>query len=406
MFDSKLELMEKIRTGEDSFIEFKEIRVKDGRVVDPNTESIAGEICAFANSEGGVLLFGVSDAGIIAGISEEDIGKVEGWVTNICQHNCVPPVRPVISKLLLPDVKGVDKRVLKLDIIKSLFVHATSGGVYYHRIGSSKQGMTPPELARLFQQRRQGVIFDEQPVREAGAHDLDLELLRPFLRESPLERNQLLSNLSILTRVDDSLCPTAGGLLNFSREPQKYLPSAYIEAAVYKGTRLDSNELVHGEKIMGPLSAQIDGAVTFVDRFMLRPARKEAGREDFPQLSMKAVHEAIVNAVAHRDYSIYGSKIRLFLFRDRLEVYSPGRLPNTITLENIMDRQFSRNQLIVSFLSKMKSPKTGRAYIEARGEGVRLIFEESLRLAGKEPVYKLPGEELLLIIWAAEPPVE
>lgn len=114
-------------------------------------------------------------------------------------------------------------------------MHATSGGVYYHRIGSSKQIMTPQELARLFQQRGQGVIFDEQPVREAGVRDLDPDLLRPFLRESPLERSQLLRNLSILTGVDDSLCPTVGGLLNFSREPQKYLPSAYIAAAVYKG---------------------------------------------------------------------------------------------------------------------------------------------------------------------------
>ena len=108
---------------------------------------------------------------------------------------------------------------------------------------------------------------------------------------------------------------------------------------------------------------------------------------------------AFANAVAHRDYSISGSKIRLFMFADRLELYSPGDLPNTVTLENMPFRVFTRNQLLVSFLSRMKSKKTNQSYLESRGEGVMRIISESEAISGKKPEYKLLGQELLLTIW-------
>ncbi|MBM4049205.1 MAG: transcriptional regulator, partial [Planctomycetes bacterium] len=167
-----------------------------------------------------------------------------------------------------------------------------------------------------------------------------------------------------------------------------------------------SDDLVHSELIEGRVDAQIDDATAFVDRFMLKPARKPAGREDHPQYDIGAVHEAIVNAVAHRDYSIAGSKIRLFLFSDRLDLYSPGRLPNTLTIETMPFRVFTRNQLLVSFLSRMKSRRTGRAFLESRGEGVRKILGASEAHSGRRPVYAHFGEELRLTIWAKPSPHE
>ena len=98
------------------------------------------------------------------------------------------------------------------------------------------------------------------------------------------------------------------------------------------------------------------------------------GTED-DAYDIEVVDEAVVNAVAHRDYSVSGSKIRLFLFADRLELYSPGKLPNGITIEQMPYRTFTRNQLLVSFLSKMRSKRTGRVFLESRGEGVRKILE-------------------------------
>ena len=125
-----------------------------------------------------------------------------------------------------------------------------------------------------------------------------------------------------------------------------------------------------------------------------------------PQYDLGAVHEAIVNAIAHRDYSIAGSKTRLFLFADRLELYSPGTLPNTLTIETMPFRVFTRNQLLVSFLSRLKSRRTSRAFLESHGEGVRRILQASEAHAGRRPVYELFGEELRLKIWAKPSPHE
>ena len=102
---------------------------------------------------------------------------------------------------------------------------------------------------------------------------------------------------------------------------------------------------------------------------------------------LDVVDEAVVNAVAHRDYAISGSKIRLFLFADRLELYSPGKLPNTITLDDMPYRTFTRNQLLVSFLSRIRSRRTGQVFLESRGEGARKILQDGEAHAGRRPVY-------------------
>jgi len=260
----------------------------------------------------------------------------------------------------------------------------------------------------LFQQRGRAFVFDEQPVFTATPEDLDRPSLERFFdATASLPWLDLLSNTRVLARDENGVDrPTVAGLLAFGVAPGDHLFSAYIEAAVYRGSRFTSDELVHTEQISGRVDDQIDGATRFVERFMLKPAVKPSGREDFPQYTIGAVHEAIVNAVAHRDYSVGGSKIRLFLFADRLELYSPGSLPNTLTIETMPYRVFTRNQLLVGFLSKIKSKRTGRAFLESRGEGVRRILEESQQHSGRKPEYKVFDDELLLTIWAKPSPHE
>lgn len=247
--------------------------------------------------------------------------------------------------------------------------------------------------------------LDEQPVPTALVEDLDQESLEAHFRPTAIPWTDLLRNTRVLTTGVDAVDrPTVAGLLAFAKSPRLHLPSAYIEAAVYRGTMLTSDHLIHSAALEGRVSEQIDDASAFVERFMLKPARKPAGREDYPQYDIGAVHEAVVNAVAHRDYSIAGSKIRLFLFDDRLELYSPGALPNTLTIETMPFRVFTRNQLLVSFLARMRSRRTGRAFLESRGEGVRTILEVSEAHAGRRPQYELFGEELRLTIWAQPSP--
>ncbi len=403
MFDTLDEIREQLRAGEDAFAEFKEIQVTSRGVRSPNTEDIAGEMVAFANADGGVLFLGVDDGGVVRGLADETTAVVEVWTVNVATNNCDPPIRPLIRKIRLPTPDGGDTLVMLVEIRRSLYVHRTSGGRYYARVGSTKRDLTAQELARLFQQRGRAFVFDEQAVPDATEEDFDRPSLEAFFGEAPAV-SLLINTRAVVADEAGRYRPTVAGLLAFSLAPRRHLPSAFIEAAVYHGHRLSSEDLVHSDSIEGSVASQIDDATAFVERFMLRPARKPDGRVDYPQYVVSAVHEAVVNAVVHRDYSISGSKIRLFLFADRIELYSPGSLPNTLTLETMAFRVFTRNQLLVRFLSKMRSRWTGHAYLESRGEGVRRILEESERHAGRRPEYRLLGQELLLTIWAKSSP--
>lgn len=408
MFDTKLEILDQLRAGEDARAEFKDVRLGDRSVVSPNTEDMAGEMVAFANAEGGVIFLGVDDNGVVHGLPHDQAQIIEQSVVNIATNNCEPAVRPILRKEILPRADGSEGLVMLVEIKHGLYVHRTFGGRYYLRVGTTKRDLTPQELARLFQQRGRAFVFDEQPVPTAAIEDLHRPSLEHFSGgSSSIPWHDLLRNTRIVAADEDGIeRPTVAGLLVFGSAPQSCLASACIDAAVYRRDQLTSENLVHAQRIDGRVDEQIDDATAFVERFMLKPARKPAGREDFPQYDLGAVHEAIVNAVSHRDYSLSGSRIRIFMFADRLELYSPGGLPNTLTLETMQFRVFTRNQLLVTFLSRTRSRRTGRAFLESRGEGVRRILEAGERHSGRTPVYELFGEELRLTIWAKPSPHE
>ena len=274
-----------------------------------------------------------------------------------------------------------------MDVPRGLYVHGTSGGHYYTRVGSTKRDLSPMELARLFQQRGREYVFDEQPVLAAAVEDLNRNRLEAFFGRSPtIPWLDLLRNTRVTFRDEDGVDrPTVAGLLVFATEPTEFLASGSIEAACYRGTRLSSDDLVHAERLAGPVSDQIDAGIAFAARFMQPSPDKRPTTGTAPAYDLDVVDEAIVNAVAHRDYAIAGSKIRLFLFADHLELYSPGKLPNTITLDNMPYRTFTRNQLLVSFLSRLRSKRTGQVFLESRGEGVRKILEDGEAHSGSPP---------------------
>ena len=394
MFDTRDQILNQLRAGEDGRSEFKEVRFGDRGVLAPNTQELAGELVAFANAAGGGVFLGVDDSGAVRGIPLERVDTVEHWLLNVATHNCDPPIRLVIRKALLPGAEGDEERVLLAEVPRGLYVHRTSGGRYYTRIGSTKQDLTPPELARLFQQRGREYVFDEQPVLAATVEDLNRNRLEAFFGRSPtIPWLDLLRNTRVIFQDEDGMDrPTVAGLLVFATEPTEFLASGAIEAACYRGIRLSSDDLTHAERLAGPVSDQIDAGIAFVARFM------QTGGS--PQYDIDVVDEAIVNAVAHRDYAIAGSKIRLFLFADRLELYSPGKLPNTIAIADMAYRTFTRNQLLVSFLSRIRSKRTGQVFLESRGGGVRKILEDGEAHSGRRPKYELFGDELRLTLWA------
>ena len=406
MFDTTEQILNQLRAGEDGLAEFKVLRFGDRGVLSPNTEDLAGELVAFANAAGGVVFLGIDDSGTVAGIPPERLDAVEHWIVNVATHNCEPPIRPILRKVVLPAATSEERHVLLAEVPGGLYVHRTFGGRYYLRVGSTRRDLTPPELARLFQQRGREYVFDEQPVLAATVDHLNRHRLEAFFGRSPtIPWLDLLRNTRVTLRDEGGVDrPTVAGLLTFGTEPTEFLPSGSIEAACYAGERLSSDDLVHAERLAGRAPDQIDAAVAFAAQFMQHASPTGPAGSSGLRYDLDVVDEAIVNAVAHRDYAISGSKTRLFLFADRLELYSPGGLPNTITLDEMPYRTFTRNQLLVSFLSRIRSKRTGQVFLESRGEGVRKILQDGEAHSGRRPEYELFGDELRLTLWAKNGP--
>ena len=398
MYDSLSELLQKIRSGEDSTIEFKREM--------PHRRSLADEIAAFANAKAGVILIGVDDDGIIVGLDKAQLNPAETLVVEICQDSIEPPVSVFTEKLWLDD-----KDVLKIEVPRSLYVHRSPGG-YFVRQGSSKRMMRTEHLARLLQSRSQARIisFDEQFVPNTRLSTLRRDLYQRFFTEELAEHEveDLLLMRNLLVREDGELRASVAGLLLCHDRPDDYLYNSFIQAVFYRGTKMDANYQIDAQDFRGPLDQQILDAYKFVQKHNQVSATKNIGRTEQPQYSMRAVFEALVNAVVHRDYSRTASKIRLFMFADRLELISPGALSNTLSVERLRYGQATRNELLARLLSEIiVEDNVGRQvarryFLERRGEGVGIILDESKALSGKVPFYEQIDETLHLTIFAAK----
>ncbi len=405
------ELIRRIRLGEDSALELKAVVLERGRVTGPRRDDFADELAAFANAKGGMVVLGVDDSTKqVLGIPLGDLDAVESWVREICNDSVKPALDADIYRLELDGVDGGPVPVIRVDVSRSLFVHKSPGG-YFRRLGSSKRETSPDALARLFQERSQSrlIRFDESPVPGTKPEDLDYSLTVRFLREESTGEGvteNAARKLRLVADDDDGVARlTLAGVLLCTREPQEWLPHAYVQAVSYAGERTDLNYQTDSRDILGPLDEQVAEALHFVRRNMLVRATKGTGRVERPQFSERAVFEAVVNAVAHRDYSMAGQRVRLHMFGDRLELYIPGALANTLTPDTLHLRQANRNELIVSLLARCPAPTgVGRVNLmDRRGDGVPIILQESRDLSGSSPVYTLIDEgELRLVIQAAD----
>ena len=404
------DLVRHIRLGEDGRVEFKQLFFSGNRVTDPKRNEIADELAALANGRGGTLVLGVHDkTHEILGIPLARLDAAEAWVREICNDSIKPPLDDAyIRKLELPRDDGALVPIIRVDVPRSLFVHESPGG-YFRRVGSSARRLRADSLARLFQERSQSRVirFDESVVPWTTPEHLDDRLIRRFLRDEATANEDMLGKLRIIGTDPDGVARlTLASALLCTPRPQEWLPHAQIQAVSYAGERHDVNYQNDARDLDGPLDVQIAEALHFVRRNMLVRATKVTARVDCPQFSERAVFEALVNAVAHRDYSMAGARVRLHLFADRLELYVPGELVNTLTIDSLHLRQANRNELIVSLLGRCPAPAgLGRSHLmDRRGDGVPIIRRECRELTGRLPEYTLIDDsELRLVIPAADP---
>ena len=308
-------------------------------------------------------------------------------------------------------------RWLRSRFPRGLWVHRSLGG-YVRRIGDSVREMDTAALVRLFEQRGQlGARFDRQLVEDASLEDLDPRLVDRFVE--PVDggdRTAALAKLDMVAEDEAGVArPTVTGPLFGTRWPQRWLPQAFIQSVAYRGKSV--SEALQSARYQldakdndGPIDDQVEYACRFVARNQRVEASKHMGRRDWPQYDLAAVFEAVVNAVAHRDYSIRGSKVRLRMFSDRIELYSPGALPDSMRVADLSRKRRVRNPAIANLLARCPVPdgiESLRSTLMARKrDGVPAIVARSRRLSGKEPVYELFGNQLRLTIYAADPAAE
>ena len=371
------ELLELIRNNENSGVEFKRDDVRP--------EVLAKELCALANLEGGHILLGVEDDGTITGLTR-DPHKAEEWVMNICRGDALRP--PLIPYWETVGVNGRTVGIVSLPAdLPDKPYKARRGQAWqvFVRRGSVSVEASREEEARLYQSS--GLLrYDIRPVAGTSLNDLDLRRLRAYFQyvreqeapdgEERLGWERLLINTDFMIEDRGRSIATVGGILLFGLNPNRWLPQAGITAIAYEGEERDyaAREDV---RLRGPLTplvdeargitdnGLIDQAVSFVNRNIGHSARLVgARREDNSDYPPEAVREAIVNAVAHRDYTIAVADIEVAIFSDRMEIISPGRLPNTVTVDKMRSGyRATRNELIKEVLRDYR-------YVDARGLGV------------------------------------
>ena len=368
---TRTELLEIIANGENSGVEFK-------RDVLQNHE-LAKELVAFSNFEGGLVLLGVDDDGMIAGLTRE---RLEEWVMTTCRDKIRPGIIPFFETIR--NVES-EKDVAIVRVPRGADVHSqwhNNRHIYRIRVGTQSREATPQELSRLFQQR--GTFrADLRPVSGATVADLDRRRLSDYfgrIRQQNVPEDAdgagwqtLLVNTEIMVEEGVSL----SGLLLFGMAPNRFLPQAGIDAVAFPGTEKDyaAQERRTTRGPMTPLMGQdgnvletglVDQALEFVRRNTPMTAVLDDGgrRVERPTYPVEAVREAVVNALIHRDYLLAHTDIELAIYQDRLEIISPGKLPNGITPERMRaGTRAARNQLL-------KDVMRDYGYLEHMGLGV------------------------------------
>ena len=400
------ELLELLTHDEGSQLEFKDDRVAP--------EELARELVALANHEGGHILLGVDDEGVVIGLTRRD---VEEWVFNVARDKVRPPLNPGFD--LVHDVDG-DRDVAVVTVDRGVTVHQrwhNNRGQYYIRAGSECREASPEELQRLFQ-RRGNLRAEIQPVGRATIDDLDHRRLDDYFGrvraqelapEGDPERERLLHNLDFLVSGVGGVRPSVAGMVLFGREPGRFLRHAQLDLIAFGSEEVDY-DIIDREEISGPLVAlesdgasewgAIEHAVNFVSRHLDVSSELLEGvrRQTSVQLPQEPVREAIVNAVAHRDYLLEGSRIQVRVFRNALEIVSPGRPPNGVTLESMRqgDRA-SRNDLFVDVLRDY-------GYVDRLGMGIaRKMIRVMREFNDTEPQFDLVNETLTVRLDAVTP---
>ena len=401
----RTELLELIRNGEDSRLEFK----RDG----VENHVLAKALVAFLNLEGGTVLLGVDDDGSVRGTYRD---RLMEWVMEAGRVKIEPQVIPLVSWIRAIE-PGRDVLVVHVTRGPDKPYACVHGGrkTYYIRAGNTSREASREELQRMYQVSGR-LQYGLKPVPGADLDAFDARRLRDYLTglgydDVPSESDlggweTLLANIELMTHSAGQFVATIDGLLLFGRVPQKYVPQSGLRAICYTGTEPDYGTRAD-ENLRGPMvplraadgslveSGLVEKVWDFIRRNTTPTANlRGAQRSDSWEYPETVVREAVVNALVHRDYSIAGTDIMLAIYADRLEIQSPGGLPNTVTVDGMRSGfRYARNQTLVNIMRDYK-------YVDARGMGVRNKIIPGMRMHnGTEPDLVAEANRFTVRLW-------
>lgn len=379
------ELQNIILQGETSRVQFKQSL--------DNKDSIAAELIAMANSKGGIILFGVDDkTGAIVGLDYAKLQSTGNTLATIA-NELVKPQIFITTEV----VSCENKNVLVVSVEEGTSKpYKDKNGTIWVKQGGDKRKLTDnSEQIRLFQQN--GLLYaDEMIVPNTSLDDIDVAKIKNYLSkiddsDEDYSIEKVCKNLNILN--DNRL--TLGGLLFFANNPQKYRPAFCIKAVSFFGNDIEGVDYRDSEDITGTIPEMFDKGMGF---FMRNLHHVQNGQNfnstGILEISKIALEELLQNALTHRDYT-KNSPINLLIFDDRIELISPGSLPNSLTIDNIkMGNAVVRNNLIVSFSSKLMKYR-------GLGSGIRRAIKEEPTLQlendreGEQFVVRLDRKSLI-----------
>jgi ATP-dependent DNA helicase RecG len=367
-----MRIKELTHRGESQSLEFKEsLKLKD---------EIGETVSAFSNSDGGIVVVGVSDSGGIPGV---DIGKnTLEELANYIKRNTDPQIFPCIEV-----VEAGDKKVVLIDVAGSQEKPVFFKDKAYKRVGRTNQRVSASEIRKLAREEKRRLSWDEQICEDAGLEDVDEERVRLFLRRAKYERRL---ELDPETPVRESLeklellregKPTNAAILLFGKNPQRFFIQSETRCARFKG--LKPLEFIDMKVFGGNIIDQREDAVEFVkEHIKLHAKIVGLDRIETWEYPIDAIREAITNAICHGDYEI-SANVQVRIFDDRIEIWGCGHLPEPLTVEDLKQRHRSilRNPLVGKCFFWIK-------FIEQWGTGTNRIIDACRDHGLPEPVFE------------------
>ncbi len=341
-----IELLEIIARGEDSRYQFK------ANVT--NVTSLAQEMVAFSNFGGGSIFIGVTDEGDIANLGRDDMGRLNQLISNAASQHVRPPINPKTENIPIDD--KLVMRVTIPDGIKKPYMD--KNGAIWVRSGSDKRKATAQEEIQRFYQSAGLISGDKMPVPGTSIADIDLDYFKDFYNKNfwePLDRLNLslanvLRNMNLMK--DDAL--NIAGTLLFSQNADFHLPVFIVKAIAFPGDKIHATEYIDSRDITGKLAHVFRQSVSFIlGNIQHLQGRQSVNSTGEPSIPRIVPEELIANALIHRDYLV-SAPVRIFIFSNRVEIISPGHLPNNLTVENIkLGISNIRNPVLASFATKI-----------------------------------------------------